>query len=101
MATAGYNTSATASMDASNGWPADQVFTGTSAGTVSFDDIVILPGIDPVDETATSCATKLTKNIALNLPIVAGPSGTVVGVDMAIALALAGGVGIIHRNQSI
>lgn len=101
MATAGYNASATASLDASNGWPADQVFTGTSAGTVSFDDIVFLPGIDPVDEAATSCATKLTKNIALNLPIVGGPSATVVGVDMAIALALAGGVGIIHRNQSI
>jgi len=88
--------------DTGDGWPADQVFSGAAAGTVSFDDIVFLPGPEGVDEAAINCATKLTKNSpALQVPIVGGPSATVVGVDMAISLALAGGIGIIHRNQPV
>jgi IMP dehydrogenase len=88
-------------VDASDGWTADQLFKG-STGPISFDDVVILPGAASVQESAINCAAKLTKGSpVLNVPIVGGPSEAVVGPDMAIALALAGGIGIIHRNQSV
>jgi len=89
-------------LNAADGWTADQVFSGAGANTMSFDNIALLPGAEVIDESTIHCSTKLTKNSpAMYIPIVAGPSETVVGVDMAIALALAGGVGIIHRNQSV
>ena len=81
-------------VDASDGWTADQLFNG-STGPISFDDVVILPGAASVQESAINCAAKLTKRSpVLNVPIVGGPSEAVVGADMAIALALAGGSGV-------
>lgn len=90
------------SLDAADGWTAEQVFNGANAGTISFDDIMLIPGDGNVDAASLSSSAKLTKNSpALQVPIVGGPSAAVCGVEMAIALALAGGVGIIHRHQPV
>jgi len=99
-------------IDASDGWPAEHLFvdvdhlyaTGKRVirNTASFDDIIVLPGDRQLDSDAVSTSAKLTKSTTLlNVPIVCGPGESACGVNMAIAIALAGGVGIIHRNQSI
>jgi len=68
----------------------------------SFDDILICPQFSNVaSRKDISLKTKLTDKIILNIPIISSPMDTVTEDDMAIAMALNGGLGIIHRFQSI
>lgn len=87
-----------ASADGADGWPAERVFEPSAHYT--FDDIVFLPGEKPA-ATATDVSTRVTRNVHVGMPIVGGPSGKATEVNMAIGLALIGGMGIIHKNQSI
>merc|ERR1712048_464474 len=83
-----------------DGWTAEQVF--KDGGTVSFEDIMLLPGLNRLHESAVSLSSKLTKSTpSLTVPVVGGPNKAVCEADMAIALALSGGIGIIHSSQSI
>jgi len=68
----------------------------------SYDDIILLPG-SQIDFSVAdvNLQTKLTQNITLNLPIVSSPMDTVTSPELAIQLALQGGVSVIHCNQSI
>jgi IMP dehydrogenase len=54
--------------------------------------------VDPVE---TDIRTKITRHLSINIPIVSSPMDTVTGPEMAIGMAHLGGIGIIHRNQSI
>ncbi len=68
---------------------------------LTFDDVLLVPAYSEVLPHEVSLKTKLTKNISLNIPILSAAMDTVTGEKMAIAIALKGGIGFIHKNMSI
>jgi IMP dehydrogenase len=67
---------------------------------LTFDDVLLLPAYSAVLPRETSLATRLTRQIHLNLPLVAAAMDTVTEARLAVALAQEGGIGIIHKNLS-
>ncbi len=65
---------------------------------LTFDDVLLLPAHSTVLPRETRLATKLSRNISLNLPLVSAAMDTVTEAELAIALAQEGGIGIIHKN---
>jgi IMP dehydrogenase len=74
----------------------------TSSGrppeALTFDDVLLKPGLSDVLPSEVDIRSRITREIALNIPIVASAMDTVTEVKMAIAMAQAGGIGVIHRN---
>jgi IMP dehydrogenase len=68
---------------------------------LTFDDVLLIPAESGVLPGDVSTVTRLTADIALNIPILSAAMDTVTEARLAIALARAGGIGIIHRNLSI
>ena len=68
---------------------------------LTFDDVLLLPAKSDVVPTSASTATKLTRNITINIPLISAAMDTVTESRMAIALAQQGGLGIVHRNLTI
>ncbi len=66
----------------------------------TFDDVLLVPAHSSVLPRDVSLATRLTRNIRLNLPLVSAAMDTVTEARLAIALAQEGGVGILHKNMS-
>ena len=71
---------------------------GNPREALTFDDVLIKPGLSESMPADVDVRTRLTREIALNIPIVASAMDTVTEVQMAIAMAQAGGIGVIHRN---
>ncbi|AHF61568.1 inosine 5'-monophosphate dehydrogenase [Spiroplasma mirum ATCC 29335] len=69
--------------------------------TYTFDDLLLVPQKSEVLPNQVNLATKLTKNITLNIPFLSAAMDTVTESKMAIALAREGGIGIIHKNLTI
>ena len=68
---------------------------------ITFDDVLLIPGKSDIVPSQADTSTKLTKNVAVNIPIVSAAMDTVTEAALAIALAQEGGVGIIHKNLSV
>lgn len=68
---------------------------------ITFDDVLLVPAYSEVLPRETSLATRLTRTITLNIPIVGAAMDTVTESEMAIALAREGGIGILHKNMSV
>ncbi|MGL5268163.1 MAG: IMP dehydrogenase [Spiroplasma sp.] len=68
---------------------------------ITFDDVLLVPSYSEVLPNEVNLKTKLTKNIQLNIPILSAAMDTVTESALAIAIARAGGIGVIHKNLTI
>jgi IMP dehydrogenase len=67
---------------------------------LAFDDVLIVPAYSQVLPSSVSTTTRLTRGIALNIPLISAAMDTVTEAEMAIAMAQLGGMGVIHKNLS-
>ncbi|TWB50430.1 IMP dehydrogenase [Rhizobium sp. ERR 922] len=72
--------------------------TSTGLDALTFDDVLLQPGHSEVMPGQTNIATRIAQDIELNLPILSAAMDTVTESRLAIAMAQAGGMGVIHRN---
>jgi IMP dehydrogenase len=68
---------------------------------LTFDDVLLEPGASDVMPTMVDVATRFTREIKLNIPLVSAAMDTVTESRLAIAMAQAGGMGILHRNLTV
>lgn len=68
---------------------------------LTFDDVLLRPAESSVLPSMADTSTRLTRDIALNIPILSSAMDTVTEADMAIAMAQLGGIGVLHRNLDI
>ena len=67
---------------------------------LTFDDVLLLPAASDVMPAQVNVATRVTQSINLNMPLLSAAMDTVTEAPMAIAMAQAGGMGVLHRNMS-
>jgi IMP dehydrogenase len=67
---------------------------------LTFDDVLLLPGASDIHPSDADTRTRLTRTITLNIPLISAAMDTVTETRMAIAMAQAGGLGILHRNMT-
>ncbi len=72
----------------------------TGSEALTFDDVLLQPGHSMVLPAEADIRTRITRDIELNLPIISAAMDTVTESKLAIAMAQAGGIGVIHRNLS-
>ncbi|MEL7462625.1 MAG: IMP dehydrogenase [Pseudomonadota bacterium] len=68
---------------------------------LTFDDVLLVPGASEVMPADADVATNVTKSVRLNIPLLSSAMDTVTEAEMAITMAQAGGVGVIHRNLDL
>src|ERR1700742_1432442 len=69
--------------------------------TLTFDDVLLVPGASEVLPGGVDTRTRLTKTVELGIPLISAAMDTVTEAGLAIAMAQAGGLGVIHKNLSI
>lgn len=82
-----------------DGWTAEKIFDGLKQGALTYDDIIFLPGYISFGVDKVDLSSKISRHIEVKTPICSSPMDTVTGAEMAIIMALLGGIGFIHGNQ--
>jgi IMP dehydrogenase len=77
------------------------MLTETLIESLTFDDVLLIPAYSEVLPVETDTATRLTRGISLNIPVISAAMDTVTESPMAIAIAQQGGIGVIHKNFPI
>ncbi len=73
---------------------------GLAQEALTFDDVLLKPGLSDVLPSEADVRSRLTRTVTLNIPILSAAMDTVTEARLAIAMAQAGGIGVIHRNLS-
>ena len=87
--------------------PADQADAPSAASRIraevglTFDDVLLVPAHSLVHPSNVNTSSRFTRGITLNVPLVSAAMDTVTEAEMAIAMARAGGIGVVHKNMSI
>ena len=68
---------------------------------LTYDDVLLVPAYSEILPRDTDTSSQLTRNIRLNIPIVSAAMDTVTEAELAISVALEGGLGFIHKNMKI
>ena len=68
---------------------------------LTYDDVLLIPAYSEVLPREVSIVSRFSRNITLNVPIVSAAMDTVTGAELAIAIAQQGGIGVVHKNQSV
>ncbi|MBV01836.1 MAG: hypothetical protein CL800_05485, partial [Citromicrobium sp.] len=68
---------------------------------LTFDDVLLVPAESEILPSMANTTTWLTREIALNIPVISSAMDTVTEADMAIAMAQLGGIGVLHRNLEV
>ncbi len=68
---------------------------------LTFDDVLLVPAASAVLPSMADTSTRVTQGITLNIPILSSAMDTVTEADMAIVMAQAGGIGVLHRNLTV
>ncbi|CCK70643.1 IMP dehydrogenase IMD4 KNAG_0E03890 [Huiozyma naganishii CBS 8797] len=88
------------SLERKDGLSVAELMDSNIRGGLTYNDFLVLPGYVGFPSSDVSLQTQLTKRITLNSPFVSSPMDTVTEAEMAIYMALNGGIGIIHHNCS-
>src|SRR6476469_2527622 len=80
--------------------PLEQFLMRLLGKALTFDDVLLVPAYSQVLPRDTNLATRLSRNITLNMPLVSAAMDTVTEARLAIAIAQEGGIGIVHKNMS-
>ncbi len=68
---------------------------------LTFDDVLLVPAQSDIVPSMADTRTRLTREIALNIPVISSAMDTVTEADMAIVMAQMGGIGVLHRNLTV
>jgi IMP dehydrogenase len=68
---------------------------------LTFDDVLLRPGASDILPSKADTRTRLSREIALNIPVISSAMDTVTEADMAIVMAQLGGIGVLHRNLTV
>ncbi|KAI9138385.1 IMP dehydrogenase/GMP reductase [Paraphysoderma sedebokerense] len=84
-----------------DGLSANDLFNSIYNGGLTYNDFLILPGFIDFPADDVDLTTRITKNHSIKLPFLSSPMDTVTESEMAIAMALLGGLGVIHHNCTV
>ena len=84
-----------------DGLSAAKLFQKFEGESISYSDLILLPGFIDFPTNDVSLSGQLTKNIRLNVPFVSSPMDTVTEAKMAIAMALMGGIGTLKNTRKV